>query len=88
MIVFREDDPPFGGARLKEKRPAMKAFGSTRSSDVASEQRLAEIAPPVARLKENLHRASLIAECRKFGKVRRWVFRVSTGMQIKRCEAF
>lgn len=52
MIVFSEDDLPFGGARLKEKRPAPKAFGSTCSSDVASEQRFAQAVPPVARSKK------------------------------------
>jgi len=69
MIVFREDDPAFIAARSEEKPPGRKAFASTRSSEVASEQKLAEIGPPFGPLKEL---ASLIAD-RPIQKVRRWV---------------
>jgi len=84
MIVFREDDPAFIAARSEEKPPGRKAFASTRSSEVASEQKLAELGPPFGPLKEL---ASLIAD-RPIQKVRRWVLGISTGMQIKRCEVF
>jgi hypothetical protein len=51
-----------------------------RSSDFTSEQRLAGGSASSRSIEENLHCPSLIAEGRKFGKVRRWVFRVSMGL--------
>jgi hypothetical protein len=72
---------------LKKKTPTPKTFESARSSDIASGAEARRGRPSSCSVEENSHLPSLIAKCRKFGKVWRWVFRVSTGMQIKRREA-
>jgi hypothetical protein len=83
---LQRNDPPLGWAHLKEKRPAPKAFQHAfLRSRIGAEARRGRSSS--RSVEENLHRPSLIAECRKFGKVRRRVFGVSTGMQIKRREA-
>ncbi len=87
MIVFEETDPPFGETRLKRKTPSPESIREhvfLRRRIGAESRRGCRSSRSV---EENSHRPSLIAECTKFGKVRRWVFGVSTGLQIKRREA-